>query len=115
MYLPVTVGSFCVAVLADLDAAVPLGTGNDCRWYFSKARLLGHVLDLASAKARHASGLTARETSGRRAAGSPPGLSFRGADRVRSRSSRQSCKPGGWPVSGAAGRHPSAALPARPQ
>ena len=60
-YLPVTVGSFCVAVLTGLDNAVPLGTGNDRRWYFPKARLLGHVLDLASAKVHHAAGLTARE------------------------------------------------------
>ena len=60
-YLPVTVGSFCVAVLTGLDNAVPLWTGNDRRWYFPKARLLGHVLDLATAKVHHAAGLTARE------------------------------------------------------
>ena len=60
-YLPVTVGSFGVAVLAGLDNAVPLGTGNDRRWHFPKARLLGHVLDLASANVHHAVGLTAQE------------------------------------------------------
>jgi hypothetical protein len=60
-YLPVTVGTFCVAVLAGLDNAVSLWTGNDRRWHFPKARLLGHVSDLASVTVHHAPGLTAQE------------------------------------------------------
>jgi hypothetical protein len=60
-YLPVTVGGFCVAVLSDLAGAVPSGTGNERRWYFPNARLLGHALDLADAKACLAAHLTPQE------------------------------------------------------
>lgn len=60
-YLPVTVGSFCVAVLAGLTGAIPYGAGTERRQYFPNARLLGHVVDLASAKVHFATGLSAQD------------------------------------------------------
>jgi hypothetical protein len=61
-YLPVTVGCFCVAVLAGLTTgAIPYGAGTDRRQYFPNARLLGHVVDLASAKVHFATGLSAQD------------------------------------------------------
>lgn len=61
MYLPVTVGSFCVAVLTGLTGAIPYGVGTGLRQYFPNARLLGHAVDLANAKVHLAADLTAQE------------------------------------------------------
>jgi len=60
-YLPVTVGGFCVAALTGLDGAIPRWSGNERRWHYPNARLLGHVLDLADAKVHLAADLTAKE------------------------------------------------------